>query len=197
MHLGPHLLAPTGSDLQRYSDQGIVFAGWHTDLNFLTIHGKSNFPGLSVWTRDGKKMGVKVPDGCLLVQAGKQIEHLTGTTQDAVRKSLQINNESHCPPPTSAGGYVQAGYHEVVNTAQCHEAAAAAIAAGQSAWRISSTMFTTVSSDTVLEPVGHFKAEPTAGAYPAVKAGQQVANELAKIGLADGAAEAPSGGSRL
>jgi hypothetical protein len=78
MHLGPHLLAPTGSDLARYNKPGTVFAGWHSDLNFLTIHGKSNFPGLSVWTREGKKMGVKVPDGCLLVQAGKQIEYLTG-----------------------------------------------------------------------------------------------------------------------
>ena len=24
-------------------------AGYHYDLNFLTIHGKSNFPGLNIW----------------------------------------------------------------------------------------------------------------------------------------------------
>ena len=50
MHLGPHLLAPTGSDLAQYNEEGTIFAGWHTDLNLLTIHGKSNFPGLSIWT---------------------------------------------------------------------------------------------------------------------------------------------------
>ena len=84
-----------------------------------------------------------------------------------------------------AGGYVQAGYHEVVNTDQCKEAASAAISAGQSAWRISSTMFTTVNHDTILEPLGRFKGEPTVNKYPPMKAGQQVADELAKIGLAN------------
>lgn len=52
MHLGPHLLAPTGSDLATHSTTGTIFAGWHTDLNFLTIHGKSNFPGLAVRKND-------------------------------------------------------------------------------------------------------------------------------------------------
>ena len=80
---------------------------------------------------------------------------------------------------------MKAGYHEVVNTDQCREAASAAVARGASAWRISSTMFTTVNHDIVLEPLGQFKEQPTANDYPPVKAGQQVADELAKIGLAD------------
>ena len=88
MHCGPHLLAPTGSDYSVFCKEGTILAGFHTDLNFLTIHGKSRYPGLSIWTREGVKMSVSVPDGCLLVQAGKQIEYLTG-------------------------GYVLAGYHEV------------------------------------------------------------------------------------
>jgi isopenicillin N synthase-like dioxygenase len=67
--------------------------GFHYDLNFITIHGKSRFPGLHIWTREGKKMAVKVPDGCLLIQAGKQLEWLTG-------------------------GDITAGYHEVVCTEQ-------------------------------------------------------------------------------
>lgn len=62
--------------------------GFHYDLNFLTIHGKSRFPGLFVWLRNGQRVPVRVPDGCLLVQAGKQMEWLTG-------------------------GHVQAGMHEV------------------------------------------------------------------------------------
>ena len=93
---------------------------------------------------------------------------------------------------------MRAGYHEVVNTDQCTEAAAEAVARGASAWRISSTMFTTVNHDIVLEPLGHFKGQPTASYYPPVKAGQQVADELAKIGLADeGSRNTFSGGSKL
>lgn len=51
---------------------------YHYDLNFLTVHGKSRFPGLFVWRRDGRRVPVRVPEGCLLVQAGKQLEILTG-----------------------------------------------------------------------------------------------------------------------
>lgn len=66
---GPHLLAPTGSDLAKYCSAGTVFAGYHYDLNFLTIHGKSRFPGLFIWLRDGRRVAVAIPDGCLLLQA--------------------------------------------------------------------------------------------------------------------------------
>lgn len=68
MEYGPHLLAPTGSDFNNYGEEGTVLAGFHYDLNFLTIHGKSRFPGLYVWTRQGARTPVAVPDGCLIVQ---------------------------------------------------------------------------------------------------------------------------------
>ena len=80
MYLGPHLLAPTGTDLKKYGTLGNVFAGYHSDLNFLTIHGKSRFPGLFVWLSNGKRLPVKIPNGCLLIQAGKQMEWMTGGT---------------------------------------------------------------------------------------------------------------------
>lgn len=32
---GPHLLAPTASDLNKYGKVGTVLAGFHYDLNFL------------------------------------------------------------------------------------------------------------------------------------------------------------------
>ena len=51
MKMAPHLLAPTGSDLSKYTEVGTVFAGYHYDLNFLTIHGKSRFPGLYIWLK--------------------------------------------------------------------------------------------------------------------------------------------------
>ena len=65
---GPHLLAPTGSDYNIFNKEGTVLAGYHYDLNFLTIHGKSRYPGLYIWTRKGKRVAVSVPEGCLLVQ---------------------------------------------------------------------------------------------------------------------------------
>ncbi|KAG8767320.1 hypothetical protein FRC12_006313 [Ceratobasidium sp. 428] len=88
---GPHLLAPTASDLKKYGKKDTILAGFHSDLNFLTIHGRSRYPGLHIWARNsGKRIPVKVPAGrYLLVQAGKQLEHLTG-------------------------GLVKAGFHEVV-----------------------------------------------------------------------------------
>ena len=66
MQGGPHLLAPTGSDLVKY-DVGTTFAGFHYDLNFLTIHGKSRYPGLFAWTKSGEKFTVNVPEGYLLL----------------------------------------------------------------------------------------------------------------------------------
>ncbi|BGP54124.1 hypothetical protein JCM8202v2_001698 [Rhodotorula sphaerocarpa] len=65
---GSHLLAPTATDLRKYGKEG-------SNLNFLTIHGRSRFPGLHIWARNsGKRISVKLPPGCLLVQAGKQLE---------------------------------------------------------------------------------------------------------------------------
>jgi isopenicillin N synthase-like dioxygenase len=88
MRLGAHLLAPTGAELDKHG-LGTVFAGYHYDLNFLTIHGKSRYPGLYIWEkRNNKKVPVRIPEGALLVQAAKQLEWLTG-------------------------GVVAAGYHEV------------------------------------------------------------------------------------
>lgn len=34
---GPHLLAPTASDLNKYGAVGTVLAGFHYDLNFLYV----------------------------------------------------------------------------------------------------------------------------------------------------------------
>lgn len=52
---GPHLLAPTGSDLDK-NEVGAILAGFHYDIAFLTIHGKSRFPGLFAWTRNNQKL---------------------------------------------------------------------------------------------------------------------------------------------
>jgi isopenicillin N synthase-like dioxygenase len=124
------------------------------------VHGKSRFSGLYVWTRENRKMLVKVPDGCLLLQAGQQFEYLTG-------------------------GHVLAGFHEVVVNEQAVAAAEAARAAGRSLWRISSTLFCHIASKEILEPQAHFANEPTAANYPPITAGEQVLNELKAISLAN------------
>ncbi|TXG55804.1 hypothetical protein EZV62_017117 [Acer yangbiense] len=158
MKQGPHLLAPTGSDLSRYGQEGIVFAGYHYDLNFLTIHGRSRFPGLNIWLSNGQKVEVKVPVGCLLIQAGKQIEWLTA-------------------------GECQAGMHEVIVTNRTTEAIKLASAQNRSLWRVSSTLFAHIASDATLKPLGHFAESPLAGKYPSMCAGEFVEQELAVINL--------------
>ncbi|TXG56320.1 hypothetical protein EZV62_017633 [Acer yangbiense] len=79
MKQAPHYLAPTGSDLRRYGQEGSVSAGYHYDLNFLTIHGRSSFPGLNIWLNNGQKVEVEVPSGYLLLQTGKQVRVMLPT----------------------------------------------------------------------------------------------------------------------
>ncbi|CAI5492276.1 unnamed protein product [Closterium sp. Naga37s-1] len=158
MHMGPHLLAPTGSDLGEHGSPGTVLAGYHADLNFLTIHGRCRFPGLRIWLRDGTCCRVSVPDGCLLLQAGKQMEWLTG-------------------------GEVPAGMHEVVVDEGTVAAVQRAQQQGRSLWRVSSTVFAHIASDEILTPIWHFAASKLASSFPPKPAGEFVEEELAAIQL--------------
>ncbi|ORX37546.1 hypothetical protein BD324DRAFT_622325 [Kockovaella imperatae] len=163
---GSHLLAPTATDLTKYGQRDTIFAGFHTDLNFLTIHGQSRYPGLHVWARNvGEKIPVKIPEGCLLVQAGKQLEWITG-------------------------GYIKAGYHEVV----CTDATLAAMNRRKTAFpqrpliRISSTFFWHLSPDHLLVPIPGLQAcaEAQFGPqkdYGEMLVGNQVLQELGLIAL--------------
>ncbi|GAW18368.1 hypothetical protein ANO14919_078430 [Xylariales sp. No.14919] len=174
---GPHLLAPTASDLQKYGAKATILAGFHTDLNFLTIHGRSRYPGLHVWARNtGRRIAVKIPAGNhLLVQAGKQLEHVTG-------------------------GLVKAGFHEVVVS----DATLAAVARRRAECperplvRISSTFFYHLASDFDLAPIpalaeraravraeqaGRGRDEGEAVEYRPMKVGEQVQDELKHIAL--------------
>lgn len=159
MQFGPHLLAPTGSDFNKYGAKDTVLAGFHYDLNFMTIHGKSRFPGLNAWTRDGTKVGVAVPDGCLILQAGKQLEYLTG-------------------------GHVLAGFHEVIVTDATVSVIERKKALGESLWRVSSTLFSQIASDQLLQPLAPFDSAEAVAAFPPIKTGHQVENELRMISLA-------------
>ncbi|KAK3934270.1 hypothetical protein QBC46DRAFT_400326 [Diplogelasinospora grovesii] len=174
---GPHLLAPTASDLNKYGRKDTILAGFHTDLNFLTIHGRSRYPGLHIWARNtGKRIAVKIPRGSyLLVQAGKQLEHITG-------------------------GLIKAGYHEVV----VNDKTLDVIDLRKRRFpdrplvRISSTFFWHLSSDYDLTPIPALahqarqvraeqfdlgKDEGEEVEYPAMKVGEQVQSELKHIAL--------------
>jgi isopenicillin N synthase-like dioxygenase len=164
----PHLLAPTASDLKKYGEKDTILAGFHTDLNFLTIHGRSRYPGLHIWARNtGNRIPVKIPPGnYLLVQAGKQIEHITG-------------------------GLIKAGYHEVVVNEKTIETIEKRKAANpdRPLIRISSTLFWHLNSDFDLVPIPALaekarqvraaqfnlgRDEGDAVEYPAMKVGKQV-----------------------
>ncbi|KEY65291.1 hypothetical protein S7711_01809 [Stachybotrys chartarum IBT 7711] len=174
---GPHLLAPTASDLQKYGQKDTILAGFHTDLNFLTIHGRSRYPGLHIWARNtGARIPVKIPPGNhLLVQAGKQIEHITG-------------------------GLIKAGFHEVVVNDKTVETIERRKAEhpDRPLVRISSTLFWHLSSDFDLAPIPELaerakqvradqfnlgRDEGDEVEYPAMKVGEQVQSELKHIAL--------------
>lgn len=174
---GPHLLAPTASDLVKYGEKDTILAGFHTDLNFFTIHGRSRYPGLHIWARNtGNRIAVKIPPGnYLLVQAGKQIEHITG-------------------------GLIKAGYHEVVVNEKTIETIEKRKRdfPGRPLVRISSTLFWHLGSDFDLVPVPKLankakevraqqfnlgRDEGREVEYPAMKVGHQVQDELKHIAL--------------
>lgn len=134
------------------------------------VTGKSRYPGLFIWTREGRKLEVRVPQNYLLVQAGKQIEYLTG-------------------------GHVLAGFHEVVATREALDLAAERKKKGESPWRISSTCFGHIQSDQLLEPLmGSTLPTPIDdqddqsslelhARFPPILAGEQVRRELQAIAL--------------
>jgi len=169
MKYGSHLLAPTGADLDQWhggAKPGTVLAGFHYDLNLMSLHGKARYPGLFIWTREGIRMPVRVPEGTLLVQAGIQLEWLTA-------------------------GRIQRGYHEVVvseATREVYEREKITRGEGAQCWRVSSTMFFHVAADQDLYPLPGIQwdesNEEKRVQYPRIKAGQQVFEELQAISLA-------------
>lgn len=169
---GPHLLAPTASYLSPPPPKDTILAGFHTDLNFITIHGRSRYPGLNIWARNtGKRIPVKIPPpppngtggAYLLVQAGKQLEHLTG-------------------------GLIKAGYHEVVINSSTLTTLQSRTLPNRPSIRISSTFFWHLASDYDLAPIPKLAARARemrmaamdSGAegeeeeYPSMKVGVQV-----------------------
>lgn len=124
----------------------------------MTIHGKSRFPGLYIWLRNGERIPVKVPQGCFLLQAAKQLEIMTA-------------------------GYIFAGFHEALVTEDTLKAVERAKQEKRSLWRVSSTMFSSIRYDEMLKPLDIFKGTADYDKYPPVLTSDQVEAELKAIEL--------------
>ena len=154
-----HLLAPTGSDMAKY-EEGTIMAGFHYDFCFLTIHGKSNYPGLFIWLTDGTKLPVVLEDGYLLIQSGLELEMYTG-------------------------GLIKAGLHEVVVTQKAKDMyeERKKFNIENSNWRVSSTVFAHIRQDCIIEPLGHFATKEALEKYPPISGLELLKKELAELEL--------------
>ncbi|KAI8616215.1 hypothetical protein BC830DRAFT_1167987 [Chytriomyces sp. MP71] len=88
-------------------------------------------------------MLASVPNGCLLVQAGRKLDHLTG-------------------------GRIVAGFHDVVIVDSTLAVIKRQKAARRPLWRISSTLFFYIASDNLLDPVPHFATDENVKQYPPI-----------------------------
>jgi hypothetical protein len=168
MKLAPHLLSPTATDLQK-NDVGATIAGFHYDLNFLTCHGKSRYPGLFIWLRNWKRIPCKIPQGCLLMQSGIMFESITG-------------------------GYILAGFHEVIYTQGTKDALEAARTEMETTgkrrilWRISSTLFSHLRYNVDIKPLeemsDYYNAGEANAKYRSMTAHEKLCEELQAINLA-------------
>jgi len=154
---GPQVLAPNGSDLSRYQP-GTSLSAFHYDLNFLTIHGKNRYPGLYIWLRNGEKRKVSVPEGHVLLQVGKQLEMLTG-------------------------GYMEAGFREVMSTEESKRQAEEAKKQGRSPWRINTTLFASTHPDVILKPLGRFATPEAVAKYPPIRTLEQMEEEFKSLNM--------------
>lgn len=105
-------------------------------------------------------MVAKIPDGYLLIQAGMQMEWLTG-------------------------GVIKAGYHEVAVIESTLPAIKRQIENKRPLWRISSTLFFHIGSDRLLKPLAPFVNVASTKKYKDILCGDHVRMELGLINLAE------------
>ena len=102
----PHVLASSSTDLIKYGQRGTISTKYrpdfifltrtHADVNFLTIHGRSHYPSLNIWARNSaQRIGVEIPSGYdFVVQAGKQLEHITCGLIKAGLHDVVLNDQT-------------------------------------------------------------------------------------------------------
>ncbi len=93
-----HKVAPTFASLYHHRRVGEALAVFHQDIDFLSIHLGEARGGLFVYDATGKRCEVTVPDGCFLVQSGRQLSL-------KLRSMVRTGEIDHEP--------IEAGWHEV------------------------------------------------------------------------------------
>ena len=113
---------------------GNVISKLHFDRELLTVHTRSNYPCLILYTTEEKSRRIvaKPPPGSLCVQAGLQLEWLTG-------------------------GYFASGFHEVIVTEEAKEKAIESVKNGGDGHRISQTTFIRCENETMVGPYDKIK----------------------------------------
>lgn len=81
------------------------------------------------------------------------------------------------------GGFIKAGFHEVIYSEKTKAAMEKAKAEEKILWRISSTLFSQIRGDVILEPQGDLATEEAKKKYPAIVTKEQVLQELRATGL--------------
>lgn len=84
------------------------------------------------------------------------------------------------------GGFILAGFHEVVVSEETVEVIERRRLKNESLWRVSSTLFGHIATDLVLKPLDAFATQKSNEMYPAILAGDQVNAELNHIQLGTG-----------
>ena len=112
MHEGHHKVAPTFASLYHDRKPGTVLAALHEDIDVFAIHTQGTHSGLFVYTDTGVRLQVAVPEGCYLVQAGRQLY--------LKMRSMERTGEiDHAP--------IYSGWHEVIVTQDAVDKARPAI----------------------------------------------------------------------
>lgn len=164
MQGAPHMLAATGSHLRPPEGLtleqmlGLVLFYFHYDFNLVTAHAPANCAALFAWLRDYTRFPVTGREGCYVLQAGRQLEYVTG-------------------------GRVHYGMHEGIVTEATLVFARQLLASGLDPWRISTTLFACLASDRYMYPYGPWARPHTNGSYPRMAAGRYSAEEIAAIGI--------------
>lgn len=144
---GNHLIAPTIMPLENIiGTENKIVAGFHNDISYMSCHGRGKYPGLTIWTRDNTRIRVKVPENCILIQAGRQLQYITN-------------------------GYILGGFHEVTIGPDTEERYYQAVRDCTSTTRISSTFFAHINSDKMMQVLPKFYTEGCEIKYPPIKEG--------------------------
>ena len=127
MNNGHHKVAPTFASYLDDRVPGTIQAALHQDIDVFAIHAQGTHSGLFVYTETGERLEVRVPEGCFLVQAGRQLY--------LKMRSMQRSGEITKKP-------IQPGWHEVVVTPDAVEKARPALEEIERILRLPSSQLT-------------------------------------------------------